>query len=237
VASLAHRTGAKPCSPNFSCTESPEVAPDLVPHHTARVVQRGGADHPQSLYRRSTVYGDPSRSPPLPHRRSGGGPGRPPPPHRRDALAQQGARRRPIPGRAAGDDAGARALLGDRLRLAQGRGGAQRAAAVYDRDRRGGHPLHPRQVAARERVAADHDAWLARLGDRVARDRRPADRPDRLRWHPRGRIPPGAAVLARLRLLGRADRARLGLRPHRTRVGGADAPPRLHPLCRPGSRT
>ena len=31
----------------------------------------------------------------------------------------------------------------------------------------------------------------------------------------RGRLPPGAAVLARLRLLGRADRARLGVRPHR----------------------
>ena len=52
----------------------------------------------------------------------------------------------------------------------------------------------------------------------------------------RGRIPPGAAVLARLRLLGRAGRARLGRRPHRTRVGGADAPPRLHPLRRPGRR-
>ena len=37
-----------------------------------------------------------------------------------DALAQQGARPRSVAGRAAGDDAGARALLGDRLRLAQG---------------------------------------------------------------------------------------------------------------------
>ena len=37
---------------------------------------------------------------------------RPPPPHRRDALAQQGARRRSVAGRAAGDAAGARALLG-----------------------------------------------------------------------------------------------------------------------------
>ena len=64
----------------------------------------------------------------------------------------------------------------------------------------------------------------------------PADRPDLARRHPRGRIPPGAAVLAWLRLLGRADRARLGRQPHRTRVGGADAPPRLHPLRRPGRR-
>ena len=62
---------------------------------------------------------------------------------------EQGARRRSVAGRAAGDDAGARPLLGDRLRLAQGRGETQRAAAVHDRDRRGGHPLHPREVAAR----------------------------------------------------------------------------------------
>ena len=35
---------------------------------------------------------------------------------------------------------------------------------------------------------------------------------------------------------GRADRARLGRRPHRARLGGADAPPRLHALRRPGRR-
>ena len=52
----------------------------------------------------------------------------------------------------------------------------------------------------------------------------------------RGRVPPGAAVVARLRLLERADRARLGRRPHRTCVGGADAPARLHPLRGPGRR-
>ena len=46
---------------------------------------------------------------------------------------------------------------------------------------------------------------------------RPAHRPDRSRRHRRGRIPPGAAVNARLRLLERADRARLG----RRRVGRA----------------
>jgi len=93
-----------------------------------------------------------------------------------------------------------------------------------------------RAVAAWGRHAADNDAWLVRLGDRAAGDRRPADRPDRARRHPRGRIPPGAAVLAWLRFLGRADRARLGVRPHGTRVGGADGPPRLHGLRRPGGR-
>ena len=161
---------------------------------------------------------------------------RPAPPGRGDALAHQGARRRSVAGRAAGDAAGARPLLDDRVRLAQVRGAAERAAAVHDRDRRGRDPLHPRQVAARERAAADHDARLARLGHRAARDRRPADRPDRARRHRRGRVPPGAAVLARLRLLGRADRARLGVRPHRPRLGGADEPPRLHALRRPGRR-
>ena len=54
---------------------------------------------------------------------------------------------------------------------AQVRSEAERAPAVQDRDRRGGHPLHPREVAARGRVAADHDPRLAGLGDRAARDR------------------------------------------------------------------
>ena len=50
-----------------------------------------------------------------------------------------------------------------------------------DRDRRRRHPLHPREVAARERAAADHDPRLAGLGHGAARDHRPADRPDRAR--------------------------------------------------------
>ena len=62
---------------------------------------------------------------------------RPAPPPRGDPLAQRGARRRSVAGRAAGDAAGARPLLGDRLRPAPGRGEAQRAAAVHHRDRRG----------------------------------------------------------------------------------------------------
>ena len=123
-----------------------------------------------------------------------------------------------------------------RLRLARVRGEAERAAAVHDRDRRGRHPLHPRQVAARERAAADHDARLARLGHRVARGRRPAHRPDRARRLRRRRVRPRAAVPARLRLLRRAGRGRLGSRPRRTGLGGADAPPRLRPLRRPGRR-
>ena len=37
----------------------------------------------------------------------------------------------------------ARALLADRLRLAQGRGATERPAAVHHRDRRAGHSFHP----------------------------------------------------------------------------------------------
>ena len=111
------------------------------------------------------------------------------------------------------------ALLGDRLRLARVRGETERAAAVHDRDRRGGHPLHPREVAARGRVAADHHARLARLGHRDARGRRPAHRPGRARRLRRGRVRPGGAVPARLRLLRRAGRGRLERRPHRREPG------------------
>ena len=98
------------------------------------------------------------------------------------------------------------------------------------------HFIHVKS-APRERVAADHDPRLARLGDRAARDRRPADRPDRPRRSGHRRLRPGAAVAARLRLLGRADRGRLGPRPHRTRVGGADAAPRLHGAMSPRAAT
>ena len=76
-------------------------------------------------------YGDS----PLPGRRSRRSLGGPASSDRRDAVAVQGARRGSLAGRAAGDDAGAHPLLGDRVRLAQVRGEAQRAAAVQDRDR------------------------------------------------------------------------------------------------------
>ena len=90
------------------------------------------------------------------------------PPHQRDAVASRGARQRSVARSSVGDDAGAHALLGHPVRLAQVRGRAERPAAVQDQDRRARHPLHPRQVAARERVAADPHARVARLGDRDA---------------------------------------------------------------------
>ena len=132
--------------------------------------------------------------------------------------------------------AGARPLLGDRVRLRAGRGAPERAAPVHDRDRWRGRPLHPRQVVARQRAAADHDPRLAGLGDRDDRRGRPADRPDRARRQRRGCLPPRTALPARVRLLGRAGRDRLGSWPDRTGLGRAHAPSRLHPLRRPGRR-
>ena len=151
-----------------------------------------------------------------------------------DALADPGARRRPYAGRAAGHDAGAAPVLGDRVRRTAGRIPAERAAAVHHRDRRRGHPLRARQVRAPGRAAADHDPRLAGLGHRDARLRRPAHRPHRARRHRRGRVPPRAAVTARVRLLGRAGRDRVGSRPYRAGMVGAHAPARLRPLRGPG---
>ena len=61
---------------------------------------------------------------------------------------------------------------------------------------------------------------------------RPTHRPDRARRSRRGRVPPRAAVHPRLRLLRRADRARLGPDPHRPGLGRADAAAWLHPVRR-----
>ena len=54
----------------------------------------------------------------------------------------------PLARRAARDDPETRALLGDRIRLAQGRGAAQRRTEFHHRNRRAGHPLHPRPLQA-----------------------------------------------------------------------------------------
>jgi len=63
-------------------------------------------------------------------------------------VAREGDRRGLLAGRAAQDHRAAPAPLADRLRLAQGRGAAQRRAELHHRDRRAGHPLHPRPFQA-----------------------------------------------------------------------------------------
>ena len=48
--------------------------------------------------------------------------------------------------RAARDDSGTRALLGEGIRLAEGRGATERATAVHDRNRWAGHSFHSRSL-------------------------------------------------------------------------------------------
>ena len=126
--------------------------------------------------------------PPVHDRDPRGGPRGPACPHRGHALAREGGRRGCLAGRAAGDDPGARALLGDRVRLAQVRGEAQRLPAVHHRDRRAGHPLRPRSLQARGRAAADRLPRMAGLVRRADEDRRSAHRPDRA-WRRARRTP------------------------------------------------
>ena len=154
------------------------------------------------------------------------------PAHPRHALAGKGDRRGFFAGRAARDGPGARALLGDGIRLAQGRGEARRPAAVHHRDRRAGHPLHPRPFEARERAADHHHARMAGLDHRADEDHRPAHQSDGAWRQSVGRLPRRDSVDARLRVLGQADRDRLGPRAHRARLGRADEAPRVHAIRR-----
>src|SRR5262245_30588340 len=110
-----------------------------------------GHDRDPPASRRVGRSGRGRQHPAVPGRGSGRGTGRPSAARRRGALAEQGARRRRVAGRAAGDVAGAVALLGGRVRLAQGRGQAERVAAVQDAHRRPRQPLRPREVTARGR--------------------------------------------------------------------------------------
>ena len=97
------------------------------------------------------------------------------------------------------------------------------------------HFIHVKS-AARERFAVDHDARLAGLDHRAARDHRPAHRPYCARWTRGGRVPPRTAVRPRLRVLRRADRSRVGTHPDRTGLARAHAAPRLQPIRRAGRR-
>ena len=142
----------------------------------------------------------------------------------------------PIAGRAIRDDAEARAVLGDGVRLAQDRGEAECAAAVHHRDRRARHSFHSCAFEARECAADDRHAWMAGFDHRADEDHRSADQSHRARRQRIGRLPSGDPVAPRLRLFGQADDDGLGSHPHRPRLGGADAAPRIHPLCGAGRR-
>ena len=161
---------------------------------------------------------------------------RPAPADRRYPLAHRRARRRSLTGRTAQPAPGARPLLDERLRLAQMRGPVERAPAVPDRDRRRRHPLHPRALASRRRIAGDHHPRVARLGHRDARGHRAADGPDGARGHRRRRLRRGDPIDSRVRLLVRADRARLVRGARRAGVAEADGAPRLQAVRGPGRR-
>src|SRR3954453_18036261 len=170
--------------------------------------------------------------PPVHDRDARGGAAGPARPRRGDALSREGAGRRSVAGRAAGDDAGARALLGDRVRLAQVRGETEGATALHHRDRRTGHPLRPHPLQARGRAAAPRGARMARLGHRAAEDTRPIDQSDGARRERSGRVPSRDPVDAGLRILRQAGHHRLGPRAHRTCLGGADEAHGIRPLRR-----
>ena len=112
------------------------------------------------------------------------------------------------------------------------RGEAERVPTVHHRDRRPRHPLHPRSLAARERVAGHHHARLAGLDHRDAERRRPAHRSDGTRRRSGGRVRCGGSVDARLRVLREADGYRLGPCPHRGRLDHADEAPGIHAIRR-----
>ena len=134
----------------------------------------------------------------------------------------------PVAGRAARDDAGrSRATGATEYDFAQGRGEAERPAAVHDRDRRPRHPLHPRPLAARERAAADHHARLARLDHRDARTSiGPLTDPTAHGGERGGRVRRGDPVDARA-TGSRASRRRPAGTPSTSRVPGSTLMKRL----------
>ena len=108
------------------------------------------------------------------------------------------------------------------------RGETQRAAAVHHGDRQPRHPLHPRQVAARERLAAHH-ARLAGLDRRDAERRRPAQRAGGGNAEDAFDVVvpsmPGYEVLG-------SRRRPAGTRSHRRGLDRADATPRIRQVRR-----
>ena len=85
-------------------------------------------------------------------------------------------------------------LLGDGIRLAPVRGETERPAPLHHRDRRAGHPLHPRPLRTRQRAAGHHHPRVARLDHRAAGGHRPADQSHRPRRQRSGRLRPGDTV-------------------------------------------
>ena len=156
--------------------------------------------------------------------------------HQRDQVARTGNGHRCVARRTARDDSGAGALLGDRIRLAQDRGEAERPAAVHHRDRRAGHSFHSRPFETRKCAAADRHARMARLDHRADEDHRSADQSHRTRRKCIRCVPSGDPVDAGLRILRKADHDRVGPRPHCAGLDRADEAPRIHEIRGAGWR-
>jgi len=124
---------------------------------------------------------------------------------------EKGDRHRCIPGRTARNHAETGPLLGDRLRLAQGRGQTQRPAAIHHHHRRPGHSFHPRPLQASQRGwPINRHPRLAGIDHRADEDHRPAHRSHRLWWARGGCLRRGDSVDTWLRLFRQADHDRLG---------------------------
>src|SRR3954452_15218581 len=100
----------------------------------------------------------------------------------------------------------------------------------------GGHPLHSRSLRARGRVAADRYPRVAGIDDRAAEDYRSARQAHGKRRERIGCFPSCDPVIAGPRVLGEANRDRLGSDPRRKGMGRADGAPWIHPLRRPRRR-
>ena len=123
----------------------------------------------------------------------------------------------------------------ERVRLAGHRGPVNEIPQFTTDDRRPGHPLPARPLAASRRVPLimTH-GWPGSFLE-FERGPRPAGRPGRPRRRPGRRVPRGGPVAAGLRLQRQACRHRLGHSPHRPRLGRADDPPGLRRFRAAGS--
>ena len=127
-----------------------------------------------------------------------------------------------IAGRTARDDAQARPITGRRTTTGAGSRPGSTPSPIHDRDRRTGHPLHPRSLEARKRAAAHRHPRLARLDHRAVEDIDAADRSHGA-WRQRsGRVPPGDPVDAGLRLFRQAGDAPAGAPSASPGLGDAD---------------
>ena len=151
-------------------------------------------------------------------------------------LAREGDRRRSVAGRAARDDPEARALLGDRVRLA--RCEARLNALPQFMTEIDGLDIHFIHVRSQHEDALPlvvNHGWPGSIIEQL-KIIEPLTDPTAHGGERGGRLPCGDPVDAGLRVLGQADEHRLGPRAHGPSLGGADAAPRLQPLRRPGRR-